>query len=114
MSDLRDYPPQPWIHQADCTDAPPGPLALRATAIRELYPYGRPHHCFDRPTVTYNRECVAEPWSESDPEPHRYSESTIQPPDAVRPLCEVCRGTHGELAPSVAWPVRIPGAAWPR
>lgn len=90
---MREYPPAHVIHQADCDDAPAG-LAFRAQALA-AYPNSRPHRCFSRDTVTHNREVVAEV---IDYEPHAYEPSTIHPDDAVRPLCKVCRGTHGDQA----------------
>lgn len=93
--DGKTYPPQPWIHEADCTDAPRGLVAFRAHAANDLYPYGRPHTCFNRATVEMNRTCVAEPPGD---EPHPYLRSTIWPEDAIGPLCSTCRGTHPESA----------------
>ena len=91
----RLYPPQPWIHEATCVDAPPGLPTMKARDVPAAHPYGRPHHCVDRDTVTYNRDCVAEA---VDYEPHTYVRSTIWPQDATGPLCSTCRGSHPESA----------------
>lgn len=92
-AEMRHYPPAHVIHEANCPDAPAGAFAFRASVLKQAYPNSRPHTCFDRETVTGNREVVAE---SPDWEAHVYRPSTIHPPDAVRALCEVCRGTHGE------------------
>lgn len=92
MTGTREYPPAHVIHQADCEDAPGGLFVFKAASLQG-YPNSRPHRCFSSETVAQNREVVAEP---VDYEPHPYSPSTIHPDDAPRPLCEVCRGTHGE------------------
>jgi hypothetical protein len=88
---MRDYPPACVIHEADCPEAPTGRLVLRASGLREAYPNGRPHTCFTRATVLSNRDVIAET-IEYDPHPYQPSGATL--PDAVRPLCRICRGTH--------------------
>lgn len=89
------YPPQPWIHDADCPYAPRGLLLFKASSLPQLYPLARPHTCFSRDTVTRNCDCVAE---QVDYEPHPYVRSTIWPSDATGPLCGTCRGNHAEPA----------------
>lgn len=91
----RHYPPQPWIHEATCPDAPRGLTTISARDLRTAHPYGRPHNCVDRDTFTFNRACVAEV---VDYEPHPYVYSTIWPEDATGPLCSICRGSHSESA----------------
>lgn len=97
----RVYPPQPWIHRADCEDAPSGLLVISAKAAATLHPYGRPHpRCLDPNTTTADEQCVVEP---ADVESHPYVESSIWPEGAVGPLCSTCRGNHaGVLHPSPA------------
>ena len=89
------YPPQPWIHEATCQDAPPGLPTTKARQVPVAYPYARPHTCVDRDTGVVNRDCVAEI---VDYEPHPYVYSTIWPQDATGPLCSTCRGSHPESA----------------
>ncbi len=91
----RLYPPQPWIHESACPDAPRGLMTVKARDVPTVHPYGRPHTCFDRDTVAFNRDCMAEA---VDYEPHPYSRSTIWPADATGPLCSTCRGSHPESA----------------
>lgn len=98
VSERRDYPPAHTIHEANCPDAPPGLMVFRAGGLAAAYPTGMPHTCFTRETVRLNREVVAEP---VEYEPHSYQPSGATQPDAVRPLCRTCRGTHpGESAPA--------------
>jgi hypothetical protein len=89
------YPPQPWLHEATCVDAPRGLPIIKAQDVPTTYPYGRPHTCVDRDTGTFNRDCVAE---FVDYETHPYVYSTIWPADATGPLCSTCRGSHPESA----------------
>lgn len=91
----RTYPPQPWIHETSCNETPHGLPSFKARELPTAYPLGRPHTCFDKDTVTFNRDCVAEPFKAS---PHRYLRSTIWPEDATGPLCAICRGSHPESA----------------
>jgi hypothetical protein len=93
---VRDYAPAHVIHEATCADAPDGLRVFRASGLLYAHPNGRPHVCFDRDTVVYNREVVAEP---GDYERHVYQPSTIRPADASRALCTICRGIHGDVAP---------------
>lgn len=88
---MKDYPPAHVIHESGCPDAPPGLLTFRAHSLRE-YPTSRPHTCFSRQTVVRNRDVVAESVDYGE---HAYQASTLHPEDAIRPLCEICRGTHG-------------------
>lgn len=93
---VRDYAPAAVIHEADCAEAPAGLIVFRARVLQQTHPTGRPHICFDRNTIVYNRLVVAEP---IDYERHAYQPSTIRPEDATRALCAICRGTHGDVAP---------------
>ncbi|MDQ1722492.1 MAG: hypothetical protein QOI26_2226 [Pseudonocardiales bacterium] len=88
---LRHYPPARTIHDADCPDAPPGQIVFRAGSLLLAYPNAVPHTCFTRDTVLRNRDVVAEA---VEYEPHPYRPSGATQPDAVRPLCRTCRGTH--------------------
>ncbi|MEU4422234.1 hypothetical protein AB0F81_16530 [Actinoplanes sp. NPDC024001] len=76
------------VHSADCDDAPASTLVYPARAAADAYPNGRPHRCFHRRTARAVIEHV-------EYEAHAYVPSTIRPDDATRPLCRVCRGTHG-------------------
>ena len=100
----RNYPPQPWIHEATCPDAPPGLPVITARSVPETYPYGRPHTCVNRNSFTFNRTCVAE---FVDYEPHPYVYSTHWPQDATGPLCSTCRGSHPESAIEAARRPRV-------
>jgi hypothetical protein len=92
---MRDYPPAPVIHDADCPDAPTGQLVFPAGGLRQTYPHGVPHTCFTRDTVLRNRDVIAETIHY---EPHLYQPSGATQPDAARPLCRTCRGTHPDAA----------------
>lgn len=92
---MKEYEPAHVIHEAGCEDAPAGLFVFKASSLGDAYPNGRPHVCFDRDTIRFNREVVAEP---GEYDPHTYAPSTIHPEDAARPLCRVCRGTHGGAA----------------
>jgi hypothetical protein len=84
----HDYEPAVVVHSADCDDAPPTTLVYPARAVADAYPTGRPHRCFHRRTDRAVVEHI-------EYETHMYVPSTIRPDDATRPLCRVCRGTHG-------------------
>jgi hypothetical protein len=74
----------------------PGGLRIfEARAAGTLYPLARPHICFDKDTIRFNRACVAE---DVPVKPHPYVRSTIWPVDATGPLCHTCRGSHPESA----------------
>jgi hypothetical protein len=88
---MRDYPPAHTIHELGCPEAPTDLIAFRARGTREAHPNGFPHTCVTSDTVKHNREVVAEPPSF---EPHPYAPSAAEQPDATRPLCRTCRGTH--------------------
>lgn len=96
----RDYPPAASVHDPSrCEHAPPG-ILMSPRAAAEAYPNARPHTCFTRDTITAGRAVVVE---HIDYEPHRYQPSTIQHEsgiNAIRPLCKICRGTHGDAPPA--------------
>jgi hypothetical protein len=87
---IRDYPPAHIVHEAKCPAAPLGLFAFKATVLA-AYPNSRPHTCISRETVTYNRLVVVEPVGYPR---HAYEPSGATQPDATRPLCRTCRGTH--------------------
>ena len=87
----RHYPPAHTIHEVGCPDAPKGLITFRARGLAQAYPNAMPHTCFTRETVRQDREVVAEA---VEYEPHPYRPSGATQPDAVRPLCRTCRGTH--------------------
>ncbi|WP_328465564.1 hypothetical protein OHA21_43915 [Actinoplanes sp. NBC_00393] len=108
----KDYPPAPVVHDAHrCDDAPAG-IRVSANAAREAAPNARAHRCFSRVTVVWRHDVVIEP---VEYEPHAYEASTILSCEdgiqATRPLCRICRGTHGEQPPAEPVPGRlfIPG-----
>lgn len=88
---MRDYGPQPEIHDADCPDVPANLLRLSISAVEDGYPYARYHSCFSSETVTQGAELLVE---HIDHPAHPYRPSAIRPHDATRALCGVCRGTH--------------------
>jgi len=59
--------------------------------IARAYPNGRMHHCYH---FTLQARGLVETLRYP---PHPYEESTVVYDDATRPLCAVCRGTHGAL-----------------
>lgn len=91
----RVYPPQPFIHDARCEDAPPGLERRSPRAAYDEFPYAWRHPCVTKVTVESGLDCVIEPakrWK------HSYVRSSIWPADAIGPLCIACRGTHPESA----------------
>jgi hypothetical protein len=106
MTSMRHYPPAHVIHEAGCPDAPTGRIAFRASGLRQAYPNGVPHSCFTRETVYHNREVVAEA---VEYESHPYQESGATQPDAVRPLCRICRGTHPDRSEATGFVSRAVG-----
>ena len=99
----RDYDPV-LIHRATCPEAPQGLLLLTARSVAQAHPHGRPHRCLTNEMARSNCGVVIE---QVTPEPHDYVESTIVPADATRPLCRICRGTHGEAPPQPETPAPL-------
>jgi hypothetical protein len=91
---MREYPAAHVIHEARCEEAPAGLLTFRAHLIPAVHPNARAHTCVSYATVQHDREVVAEPGDGRD---HLYEPSATRPPDATRPLCRHCSGTHGEV-----------------
>lgn len=97
MTASRDYPPAVRVHSESCPDV----ASLRASgavlipmvtsAIARAYPNGRMHNCYH---FTLQARGVVET---AQYPPHEYEESTVVYEDAARPLCTVCKGTHGAL-----------------
>ena len=93
----RDYPPAVLVHSEDCEDV----ISLRrhgeilipmATAdIARAYPNGRMHSCYH-----FSLQARGVVQTMTYP-PHAYEPSSVVYPDADRPLCAVCMGTHGTL-----------------
>ena len=93
----REYPPAVLVHAETCEDV----ITLRrhgetlipmATPdIARTCPNGRMHLCYH---FTLQARGVVQTMTYP---PHAYAPSTVIYPDAVRPLCEVCMGTHGAL-----------------
>jgi hypothetical protein len=105
---MREYPPGAVFHIPSCPDiyghCAPSVQVLRAVAENPSHRYclctgGGPDSA---PYVVIERV---------DYGPHLYVPSANQPRDATRPLCRVCRGTHGEPAPGEPNP---PGLVTPR
>jgi hypothetical protein len=94
----RDYPPAVVIHSAGCREVAPVPIIGRqrpAAPLRQVaadYPNGIPHDCV-------NPHMPDVPAVATDPgwPAHEYASSgAYRQPDAARPLCDHCRGTHGQ------------------
>jgi hypothetical protein len=93
----REYPPAVLVHTENCEDVinlrRRGEIVIPMATpdIARTYPNGRMHRCYHFSlwargvvqTMTYP--------------PHTYEPSTVIYPDAARPLCAVCMGTHGAL-----------------
>lgn len=94
MDVKREYPPAVRVHGTGCPEIKSVlqtltrlPLAM----IAKDYPNGEPHHaCLRRTDPEGVIEVVEYP-------PHPYEKSSIFPPDANKPLCSYCKGTHGLL-----------------
>ena len=93
----REYPPAVLVHAEHCEDV----ISLRRAGemwiptvtaeIARAYPNGRMHSCYH---FTLQARGVVQTMTYP---PHGYEPSTVTYPDAVRPLCQVCMGTHGAL-----------------
>lgn len=90
MAGTRHYAPAVLVHRPDCPDVPAGLAAqsMATATIAARFPNGVQHHCYHH---TINPRGV--PVRVSYPQ-HRYKPSTVFPDDAVRALCDPCRGTH--------------------
>ncbi|GIF01114.1 hypothetical protein [Paractinoplanes rishiriensis] len=92
MTGKREYPPAVVVHRPDCAELQGRLLSQLATAeIARQYPNGKPHHCYH---MHHDAVGVVEP---VEYPAHPYEESTVTYPDASRPMCRVCGGTHGVL-----------------
>ncbi len=88
----REYPPAVLVHARECPDARGRNWpALPTVMIARLYPNGRMHSCYH---FTLQSTGVVEAMEYP---PHAYEVSTVTYPDAARPMCTVCMGTHGTL-----------------
>jgi hypothetical protein len=92
MDGKRDYPPAVRVHGIDCPEIKGLLLPrLAMTEIVQQYPNGTPHLvCLSGGDRVGVIEAVKYP-------DHAYKESSVSPPDATRPLCDYCKGTHGVL-----------------
>lgn len=87
----RDYPAAVLVHREGCPEAPSGLIPMATADIARAYPNGRMHHCYHFSLFPKGLvETMAYP-------PHAYEESSVTYPDATRPMCSVCMGTHGTL-----------------
>lgn len=85
----RHYPPASLVHSPGCPALPKVDLQQLATrAIATAYPNAVMHNCYH---FHRNSHGIVEPRTYP---PHDYKPSTVAPADAVRPLCDTCRGTH--------------------
>jgi hypothetical protein len=102
----RHYPPGVEFHAPHCREGGNSIAVQVASAITE-FPNYQFHICFDpviAASIARDPKAMAEfaPYvvvEKPDYGSHRYAPSrpgdgTPQPPDAIRPLCRVCRGTH--------------------
>ena len=93
LSVMRDYPPAVRVHGLECPDIPAHLLLSRLpmAEIAKDYPNGEPHlRCLSGGDRVGRIEVIEYP-------PHDYEVSSQHPPDAPRPLCAYCKGTHGIL-----------------
>ncbi|GIM94403.1 hypothetical protein [Paractinoplanes toevensis] len=92
MSEKREYPPAPIVHHPRCTHVRDRQFPLAATLDIALeHPNGRRHDGFQPHQHSVG---VVE---QVQYLPHEYAESDQTFPDAVRPMCLHCGGTHGVL-----------------
>jgi hypothetical protein len=88
----REYPPAVVVHAPGCADIRGRILpTLPTPEIARHYPNGRMHSCYH---FTLQPTGVVESIEYA---PHAYEQSTVRYPDAPRPCCTVCGGTHGTL-----------------
>jgi hypothetical protein len=87
----RDYPPAVVVHDHSCHEVPPLMIPQPMPVIARDHPNGRPHDCVN----PHQRDALGVVIVVQYPR-HLYvrSERYTQP-DATRPLCDVCGGTHG-------------------
>lgn len=92
MAGKREFPPAVRVHHVDCAEIRGLLLArLPSAEIVRRYPNGAPHHaCLSPCDAVGVIEVVEYP-------AHAYERSSVFPPDAVKPLCAYCKGTHGVL-----------------
>jgi hypothetical protein len=89
---MRDYPPAVAVHTRTCHEVPPLMIARPVAAVARDHPNGRPHDCVN--PHERNAWVVVIPVRYP---PHQYRPSErYRQPDATRPLCDVCGGTHGQ------------------
>ena len=104
----RHYPPGVVFHAPHCIGGGSG-AAVPVRAAFEAHPNRLVDACFAQViphNLTENEDALAEilpyvsieiipyarhPYVASDPRDPNFK----QPPDAIRPLCKICRGTHG-------------------
>jgi hypothetical protein len=93
----REYPPAVLVHAEDCEDviglrrAGEALIPMVTPEIARAYPNGRMHSCYH---FTLQTRGVVQTMTYP---PHAYDPSTVTHPDAARPMCTVCMGTHGTL-----------------
>jgi hypothetical protein len=94
MDGRLDYPPTVRVHGVTCEeikDRLPGLTRLSRAQILQYYPNGQPDLACLSPGDTVGViEVVEYP-------PHGYEASTVVYPNATKPLCAVCGGTHGTV-----------------
>jgi len=92
MDGKREYPPAVRVHGINCQEIEG--LLLSRLPVPEIvcqYPNGERHQaCLSPSASTGVIEAV-------EYRAHRYEKSSVCPPDATRPLCAYCKGTHGVL-----------------
>lgn len=98
----REYPPGVVFHAPDCVDGG-NATALPLGAAKEVYPSHQFDVCAtpgDTPYVAVEHVHIGKT--------HEYAQSDKWPNDATRPLCRVCRGTHGDKTPTEPGPSGLP------
>lgn len=104
MDGKREYPPAVRVHGLTCPEIKTVLLMLTRLPMAEIakeYPNGEPHlACLSGGDEVGVIEVVEYP-------DHVYETSSVVYPDATKPLCAYCKGTHGPLD-ALVWP---PGVA---
>ncbi len=93
----REYPPAVLVHAENCEDVinlrrhGEALIPMATPDIARAYPNGRMHSCFH-----FHLQARGVVQTMTYP-PHAHEPSTVVYPDAARPLCAVCMGTHGAV-----------------
>ena len=88
----REYPPSVVVHRPDCfVIIGDGLLPMATAQIALNHPNGRQHGCYQ-----FHQHSIGVVQVVKYPA-HRYKPGHVTYPDADKPMCSICGGTHGVL-----------------